>query len=446
MSVKIHCREVVSTLLSTLALAACSAPQETQPTVGQAPSIEQKPAASTAVANSAAPASASVAMSEAPPPQTAEKVADVVPPGPPAEGHELLRFHASLRALEGHTRKEHVRILWLGDSHGQADFWSGALRDSLTKRFGYGGPGFLHLGYKAYRHDGVTLKLDGVFGVRPPAPATAKKTGDGVWGLGGLMAHSRSPGAGVNLDVSDKGLPATLSMELCFRAKNPEDSVLVKVGEREEVVSAKGANAFGITRAKLTIDTKARVVVRPSSHDVELCGAILEADPAASPGVVVDTLGINGARYVTALAWDETAWIADVERRGPDLVVLEYGTNEAGDKNTDPMRYADHVERLMERVRRAAPSTDCVVLSLTDRVDTAARNAAVRDAQREGARRARCAFWDTYEVMGGFGSFVRWRGGTQPLASPDGVHLTTRGYRELGKRLADDLLKGYDAP
>ena len=110
------------------------------------------------------------------------------------------------------------------------------------------------------------------------------------------------------------------------------------------------------------------------------------------------------------------------------------------------MKAAIPGERPMDGVRRAAPTTDCVVLSLTDRVDTAARNAAVRDAQREGARRARCAFWDTYNVMGGFGSFVRWRGGTQPLASPDGVHLTTRGYRELGKKLGDDLLKGYDAP
>src|SRR5262245_39409172 len=63
---------------------------------------------------------------------------------------ELARFHAALNQLERKQRKDHVRILWLGDSHGQADFWSGQLRKSLGERFGKGGPGFVHLGYKNY--------------------------------------------------------------------------------------------------------------------------------------------------------------------------------------------------------------------------------------------------------------------------------------------------------
>ena len=41
-----------------------------------------------------------------------------------------------LRELERKQRASHVRIVWLGDSHGAADFWSGAVRTALQERFG----------------------------------------------------------------------------------------------------------------------------------------------------------------------------------------------------------------------------------------------------------------------------------------------------------------------
>ncbi|HKX39416.1 MAG TPA: hypothetical protein VJN20_12230, partial [Burkholderiales bacterium] len=59
----------------------------------------------------------------------------------------LANFYDALSALDRGERKEHVRIAWLGDSHAQADFWTGYLRRALQKRFGNGGPGFVHLGY-----------------------------------------------------------------------------------------------------------------------------------------------------------------------------------------------------------------------------------------------------------------------------------------------------------
>ena len=51
---------------------------------------------------------------------------------------------------------------------------------------------------------------------------------------------------------------------------------------------------------------------------------VVETDPAQGPGVVLDNLGINGARYGTALAWNEQAWAEAVKRRPPpELFVFE---------------------------------------------------------------------------------------------------------------------------
>jgi lysophospholipase L1-like esterase len=173
------------------------------------------------------------------------------------------------------------------------------------------------------------------------------------------------------------------------------------------------------------------------------CGVTVETDPGTRPGVVLDTLGINGARLTTPLAWDDAAWVAELSRRPPALVVVEYGTNESGDLTINPARYVANLQKLLARVHDAAPACDCLVLAPTDRADTEERTPLVRDALREAARASTCMFWDTYEVMGGKGSITAWHAETPPRAGPDGVHLHARGYRELGEKLAKEVLAGY---
>lgn len=439
MSVKTRSRNVRGLVL--VGLAACSAPQEALPAGNASPPSTVASAAvpsenSSAPVPSALPANAPTEVVASPPPPS-------VPVGPPSPGAELARFHSALEALARGQRREHVRVTWLGDSHGQADFWSGALRDTLAARFPAAGPGFLHAGYKAYRHEGVRVALDGMFRIRPGAPSSITTVGDGVFGLGGLLGSAVTARQSVSIELTGEA-PKGLVADVCYRLKETGASLTVSIGGVDSRLDGSDPeSAGGLRHRRLPLGNERKLVLRPSGPEVDLCGVMLETDATDHPGVVVDTLGINGARYKTALAWDEAAWGAELARRPPSLLVLEYGTNEAGDSHPKPERYAGHVVALVERARKFAPTLDCVVLSLTDRVDTAEKNGLVRDGQREGAARAGCAFWDTYQVMGGKGGFIQWRGGTKPLASPDGVHLTARGYRELGQKLAADLLRGY---
>jgi lysophospholipase L1-like esterase len=170
---------------------------------------------------------------------------------------------------------------------------------------------------------------------------------------------------------------------------------------------------------------------------------IVEAEPSISPGFVLDTLGINGAKFSTILAWDEAAWAAELGRRDPDLVILQYGTNEASDVNVKPSVFGGHVAKVVARVRRVKPDVDCLVLGPTDRADREDQMPRLRDALRDAARSAGCGFWDTYAVMGGRDSIQTWQTDVPPRAARDGTHLTPKGYRDLGERLFADLMKGY---
>jgi len=367
-------------------------------------------------------------------------------PLPRTPGHELDNFFAALRELERGARHDHLRVAWLGDSHGAADFWSGALRTALQKRFGNGGPGFIHAGYKAYRHDAVKSNINGTWRLRPGGPSSISTSGDGVWGLGGIVlaAMDTASRASITIDSPDP-LPDHITWDLCYRIRAKDDALVLKLGtDKKAEIRHDPASPLGALRHTILEGAGAStsLSISASGHP-ELCGLVVEAEPRKHPGVVLDTLGINGARLATPLAWQKDTWVAELSRRAPQLAILEYGTNESGDFNIDPSVYLKNLTNLMTRIHEAAPACDCLVLAPTDRADTQDRTPLVRDALRDAAKAVGCGFWDTYEAMGGKGSIRAWRNEEPARAAPDGVHLTMRGYRELGGKLAEDLLRQY---
>lgn len=393
----------------------------------------------------------------APVPERSVALAEPEPPQKKRTG-DLARFFTALDGLERRTRKEHVRVLWLGDSHGQADFWSGKLRTALQKRFGNGGPGFVHVAYRGYRHDGVEVGMTHKWRTTPRGPSTSVPSGDGMFGLGGLLTTAKEPGSEATIEVQDSSLPKKLRWDLCYRFDKPDESITMMLPGIAPVTLTPAAGAPLPEHPPLlhvTFNTDVPVqVAAPKNKGPRLtvssaagypsyCGAVIETDPLESPGVVLDSLGINGARFTTALAWDEAAWLAELSRRSPSLVIFEYGTNEAGDVGVKAETYAEKVTKLVARIHKIKADADCLVLAPTERADQEERSARIRDIWREAARANQCMFWDTIEVMGGRGSMRQWRDENPARGAKDGIHLTVRGYYELGERLAQDILHKY---
>jgi lysophospholipase L1-like esterase len=438
---------VALVVASALVVATCSH-RDRPPPAAPSPLDTLASAAQTATtADSVAPPMPSAVSSEG---ASAEPTATPAQQAPPVEargpGHELDRFYAALRSLERHQRTEHVRIAWLGDSHGAADLWTAPLREALQKRFGNAGPGFVHVGYKSYRHEGVHLEIHGKWATTPKGPSTGVKTKDGIFGLGGVLLWGNPGGPNAGFTLTDTTLPSALSWDLCWKPEARDDELRVSLtGQPDRTLRPdQGAREEALRHVLMTSSgASPKLRVHLVSGRPKLCGVTVETDPKTQPGVVLDTLGINGARLTTPLAWDEAAWVRELSRRSPSLVILEYGTNESGDFIIDPAQYVARMRRMMARIHKASPGADCVVLAPTDRADTLEKTPRVRDALRAAAKDSRCMFWDTYEAMGGKGSILAWRSATPPRAARDGVHLNARGYRELGEKLTADLMAGY---
>jgi lysophospholipase L1-like esterase len=240
-------------------------------------------------------------------------------------------------------------------------------------------------------------------------------------------------------------LPGALSGEttwdLAYRGRSSRDRLTIVLPSGEEL-EARGdeAEPEKIRHLEWRTAKPGAITVKAVGGEPQIFGLTVEA---AAPGVVIDTLGLNGARVGTPLAWDAGSWLAEAGRRAPTLVILAYGTNDVGDPGPADAREQE-VLSLIDRIRAIQPEVDCLLVGPTDRAGPGwTLVPGVREVeamQRRVATRSGCAFFSAVDAMGGDGGIKRWAELSPPLATGDRVHLTPRGYAKLGASLATFLL------
>jgi lysophospholipase L1-like esterase len=216
-------------------------------------------------------------------------------------------------------------------------------------------------------------------------------------------------------------------------------------GNLVERVSTDGESGPGYYHYE-TVPGSHRLEVETLDHaPVRLFGWVAE-NPA---GITYETLGINGAQASIVMNWDETVLRSNIERRNPALIVLAYGTNEAGRKDWTLETYREMFTHLIARLRTAAPTATILVIGPADRYLHSRKGWVPMDnidmivqAQRQAAMSSGCAFWDLRAKMGGKGSMQQWV--NAGMAQNDHVHFTLPGYRMLGDAIFRDVMSQYD--
>jgi lysophospholipase L1-like esterase len=410
----------------------------------QAPGVAAAPASARVPAASASAAPAPVASVAASPVASANAVPSAAPAEP--EALALPRFYGALAELSAGKRREHVRILWLGDSHTAADYLSGAVRRALQERFGAGGPGYLRLGVGNYRHGAAKVSRDGPWRIEPTPPPRRSRQDDGVFGLGGLRALAETS-ALAHIELRESALKGEARWQVLYSL---DAGAKLKLRLAQEQVFVTADSPFdsvpGSTIRRIALESAAGQALNVSAINgrARLYGVIVEG---TEPGLVLDTLGIDGARVATPLAWDRDAYVAEVAARKPTLAVMAYGTNEAFDGGrVDP--YLAQFSELVARLRRGQPEIECLIVGPPDagtpEGGSPARLLDIERVQRDAARQLGCGFFSLRLFMGGEGSYWRWLREDPPLARPDRFHFTAKGYEKQGQALAQALLAAYE--
>ncbi len=331
-----------------------------------------------------------------------------------------------------------LRILHYGDSHAAADDWTGDMRARFQEKFGDGGSGFSFAGrpWAGYRR--FDVRSGSTRGWR--AGGMVGKSSDGINGLGGVSMSTNSPREGVFLQAECQ------QFEL-FYLQQPGGGALELYdnGAPIERIETAGELAPGYYRYtpvpgphKFELETLEKAPVR-------LFGWVAEN----STGITYEAMGINGARATLPLGWDEATLRSNIERRNPGLIVIAYGTNEAGQKDVTFESHRETMLQLIARFRQASPTATILVVGPPDRYIHTRKGwmplenlDRVVEAQRQAALASGAAFWDTRAKMGGKGSMREWV--YAGMAQSDYVHFTAPGYRMLGDAIFRDVISQYD--
>jgi|WetSurMetagenome_2_1015567.scaffolds.fasta_scaffold00016_85 alginate O-acetyltransferase complex protein AlgI len=163
-------------------------------------------------------------------------------------------------------------------------------------------------------------------------------------------------------------------------------------------------------------------------------------------GVIVDNIPQRGSAGLEFTMVDGGNLKDTYTMLAPDLIILHYGLNIVKNVRTGYSYYQRGLFRQIMAIKEASPGTPVLVIGVTDMASNAGDSAksytnipAIIKAQRDAAREAGAAFWDSYEAMGGGNSIINWAGRKIPLAQKDLVHFTYPGADTLALLLEKSL-------
>ena len=352
----------------------------------------------------------------------------------------MIPFFEQLYRHQSGEMQGPVRILHYGDSHTAADEWTGALRAHFQGRFGDGGSGYSFAGrpYSGYRR--LDIRSSGSSRGWHTDGLVGQKAGDGIYGLGGVSISTERPHESVFLDTD------AAVFELFYYQQPGGGSLQVfDNGTPVERISTQGDARPGYYRLDAAPGAHRFEVETMDKAPVRLFGWVSEN----ATGITYESMGINGAQASIFLNWNGPTLQSNVARRDPALIVLAYGTNEAGIGHWTLESYREMFSKLIAEFRAAAPAATILVIGPPDRQQRSRKGWVTLDqmdmiveAQRQAAYAAGCPFWDMRAKMGGRDAMEQWVAGG--MAQYDHVHFTAPGYRLLGDAIFRDVMSQYE--
>jgi hypothetical protein len=359
----------------------------------------------------------------------------------------LRHFYAQLKKLESGEVKQ-VSIVHIGDSHVQADFFTGTLRDSFQARFGNAGRGL----YFPYRTAG-TNGPDGVKDKGSEASWKMKRCAFPMQPMPiGLMGITLEVAQNASIDIYIRAEDsANYFNELrVFADNNSGESITASTIDGAVHYAAEGApfhNKSQLTEFELGKPLSAiKLGLHPSSIDdtitqMHLYGLQLNRTDAV--GVQYNMIGVNGAKFSDYNA--SRYFFSQISKVPADLFVISLGTNEALSLTyaADSMYMA--LDQFYTRLRQVQPEASILFTAPPDtyyqHLNPNPHTAEIVDIERRYSIAHDCAFWDFYMVMGGLGSVSNWF--HQGMGNKDLVHFLRAGYQMQGQLLYRALMKAY---
>ncbi len=381
----------------------------------------------------------------------------------------LAPFFAQLKARD--KGPELIRILHYGDSQIEGDRITGYIREQFQKEFGGCGVGMLPLYDQMPSRASAFQSSEGKWRQFVPYGKRPEDTPHNRYGVLGVIQRygeaepalddpeapvRPSPGqtlqAVSRVKKSRLAFPRARSFEvLRMLSGNAPPGV-------HFVVRIDGEEAFsGQLEPGLSLDLRSW----PLSGEFE--EVEIEFESQQSPdffalaldcpkGVAVDNIPLRGSSGVFVHRIDVEAFGDQIEALDGRLIIWQFGVNVIPYLTDNFEFYEGQLRRSLQLLRRALPEVPILVVGVSDIArkgegdfyESYPNVEGVRDAQRQAALSAGCAFWDLFEAMGGKHSMPSWVLHEPSLATTDFTHFNPRGARIVARMLYKALQKAQE--
>jgi lysophospholipase L1-like esterase len=360
-------------------------------------------------------------------------------------GHALESFLVRLRATSSKQPGAITRIVHFGDSVVASDYVSSTLRRRFQEQFGDAGHGFTLIAnaWPAYFHEGVSrFATSGWLMSRVVGPLAS----DGWHGLGGVSFRA-PPHLLARIGTAKKGdVGRRVSRFVIAYVEAPDGGQAdIRIDSvAREPLDTKGQQKRFRSVTYAATDGEHELEIQTTRGTSRFFGVVLERD---EPGVVLDAIGIQGARIRFLDKQDDAHFKEQLAWRDPGLVIYQFGANESADGYAYSMDdFHQTMKAVVARQRQALPNASCLILGAMDRANRKGDEIRslsiiplIVEEQRKVALELGCAFFDTFRAMGGAGSMPRWY--RRDLGQSDLTHPTAVGAEVIGNWIFRALIQ-----
>jgi hypothetical protein len=375
-------------------------------------------------------------------------------------GKDTLLFPFFDELLSLKESKKLIRILHYGDSQIEGDRITSYLRNQLQSKFGGCGIGMLPI--VAVNPSSISYVYNISDNWKKYSPFHASEEGNGYRKYGVLINFARiTPSSSIfgkskelegwiELKRSNIAYALAQQFQQCriFYGFN-KSPMIVEVKQNKTVLDAEIVPVTtGLKELRWNFSSPKDLTISiKSSQPPDVYGIALDG----LQGLAVDNIPLRGSSGLEFTKIDLSFLKNFYQMINVKLLILQFGVNIVPIVNQNSEFYEKRFQKQLISLKQIMPDLQIIVIGVSD----ISRNGTngyesypniekIRDAQKNAAFNAGCAFWDMFEVMGGRNSMPSWVFANPPLAQKDFVHFSHLGAKIIGEMFYRSFMHEYD--
>ncbi|MDR1339597.1 MAG: GDSL-type esterase/lipase family protein [Prevotellaceae bacterium] len=335
-----------------------------------------------------------------------------------------------------------VSVVHIGDSHIQADFFTGTVRKLMNHYFGNPGRGLIAPNRLMRSNSGRHYRITST---KQWKHSFVVKPNDIPIGVTGLGLQTKDLMADINILTVDESFPGEWDFNRVTAYCDLEKTDIYLL--QSNVIETDTVNPYATAFLMDSLTNNVEISFISPEKEISVYGFHLAN---GKRGVFYHSIGVNGAKFDSYNQCPE-GFYRQIASLNPDLVIISLGTNEAMAKVIDENQLHSDISDFVFNIRHSSPNTNVMFTTPVEAYARAgrrtpgvpnSRTGKVRDIVAGFAEKNGYPLWDLYSIAGGKGSAVEWN--KKKLFVRDRIHFTQRGYEYQGELLFEAIVKSYN--